>query len=64
MAPLTKCPSCGRESDRANASYCNQCGARLDAVPAGSHGFGVAFMVLLVATAVTAAIWLLVKFAW
>jgi hypothetical protein len=62
MALLAKCPRCGSEADRPGASYCSKCGTRLDAVPVGSHGFGAAFMVLLIAVGVFAALWFVVTF--
>jgi hypothetical protein len=60
VVPPTKCPRCGSDADRAGATYCSKCGARLDAVPVGSHGFGVAFMLLVIAVGVFAALWFVV----
>ncbi len=61
MALLTKCPRCGSDADRAGASYCSKCGTRLDAVPVGSHGFGVAFMFLLITIGVFTGLWYLLR---
>jgi hypothetical protein len=61
MDLLTKCPRCGSEADRAGATYCSKCGARLDAVPVGSHGFGAALTILVIAVGAFAALWIVVR---
>jgi hypothetical protein len=57
-----KCPRCGSDPDRPGATYCSKCGARFDAVPVGSHGFGVAFVFLLITVGVFSALWFVITF--